>query len=238
MLLHNYFDISQSTDKDEFKKRLVAFAHEMDFGIVGAEVVVQSEKGEPDYFYVGNRPAGFAAAADKSIAKVDPVMLHLRRHGVPLTYDQNFYVKAGAPELWEQAAPFGYKTGIAVALRLSNNEQFILGLDRERALPSDPTELMRMVADVQLLAMHCQEAARKFLLRPEAPELEVPLTARELEILRWSRDGLTMVEVGAKVFLSPLTVKFHLKNAAIKLQTSSKTTTVLKAIKLGLIDPP
>lgn len=237
MQLQTYFDISQSTDTSEFKKRLVAFAHDMDFGIVGAEVVVQTESGEPNYFYVGNRPVGFAAAADKSIAKVDPAMLHLRRHSTPLTYDQGFYVAAGAPELWEQAAPFGYKTGIAVALRLSNTEQFILGLDRERALPTDPAELTRMIGDVQLLAMHCQEAAQKFLLRPELPTLLAPLTPRELEVLRWSRDGLTMVEVGAKVFLSPLTVKFHLKNAANKLQTSNKTMTVLKAIKLGLIDP-
>jgi DNA-binding CsgD family transcriptional regulator len=235
--LQDYFDISQAADVQEFERRLIAFASDMDFCIAGAEVVVQNEGSEPDYFYVGNRPKAFAAAADKSIAKVDPAMKHLRQTGLPLVYDQSFYVSAGAAELWEQAAPFGYRTGIAVALKLSNTEQFILGLDRDQALPVDPRELTRMVADVQLLAMHCQAAASKFLSRPDPPSDAPRLTKREVQVLQWASEGLTLVEIGQKIFLSEATVKFHLRNAADKLGTQGKTVTVLRAIKLGLITP-
>jgi DNA-binding CsgD family transcriptional regulator len=237
MNLQSFFDISQASTKDEFKARLISFANEMDFGIVGAEVVVEREGQEPDYLYVGNRPATFAAAADPSIAKIDPVMQLLRRHGLPLSYDQKLYVDAGAPELWEIAAPFGYRTGIAVALRLGNNQQFILGLDREKPLSSDTTEITRMMADLQLLAMHCQDAALRFLGRAEQPSIAPTLTKRELQVLAWAKDGLTASQIGEKLFLSEATIKFHLRNIAAKLEAPSRTVSVLKAIKLGLLPP-
>lgn len=237
MNLQSFFDISQAESKADFKNRLVRFAESMDFGIVGAEVVIEKEGQEPDYLYVGNRPEAFAAAADPTIAKIDPVMTLLRRHGMPLSYDQKLYVDAGAPELWEQAAPFGYRTGIAVALRLANNHQFILGLDRERQLPTDPAQLMRMLADLQLLAMHCQDAALRFLGRNDPTPTPPALTRRELQVLSWAKDGLTASQIGEKIFLSEATVKFHLRNIATKLDAPTRTVSVLKAIKLGLIAP-
>ena len=156
---------------------------------------------------------------------------------MPLSYDQKLYVEAGAPELWEIAAPFGYRTGIAVALRLGNNQQFILGLDRDRPLSSDTSDITRMMADLQLLAMHCQDAALRLLGREEFPSDVPVLTKRELQVLAWAKDGLTASQIGEKLFLSEATIKFHLRNVAVKLGASSRTVSVLRAIKLGLLPP-
>jgi DNA-binding CsgD family transcriptional regulator len=240
MDLQSYFDISQAPDKATFKRRMIDFAHDMDFTIVNAALVVEHADREPEVVYIGNRPSDYLLATDKEVAKVDPVMKRLRKQGLPFMYDQKFYVDAGAPELWEIAAPYGYRTGISVALRLPGNQQLLVGLDRERALPRSSQKVTRMLADLQMLAVHCQEAAQRFL----APSVDlkaapaVPnLSERELEVLRWTMAGKTAWETGQLLCISEPTVKYHLRNVLAKLDVPSKHMAVLKAISLGLIAP-
>lgn len=136
----------KSVTKRPSRRRLIDFAHAMDFGLVSSVLVVERPGSETDFLYVGNRPEDFASlSADKDISKKDPVLTPLRTHGLPFLYDQKFYVQAGAPELWERAAPYGYRTGISVALRLPGNKQFLLGLDRERPLPRSEQKITRML---------------------------------------------------------------------------------------------
>lgn len=237
MRLQDYFDISQASDQATFRRRMIDFAHDMDFPIFTAVLVVEHSDQETEFLNFGNRPPDFAAGSDLSLVKIDPVVAQLRRSPVPFVYDQKFYVDAGAGELWEIAAPYGYRTGISVALRLPGNKQFLLGLDRERALPVDDEKVMRLLGDLQMLAVHCQEAAQRLvgstIKAPEAPSL----SKRELEVLRWTKEGMTAWEVGNKLNISEPTVKFHLKKTFAKLQVPSKHLAVLKAISLGLIAP-
>jgi DNA-binding CsgD family transcriptional regulator len=239
--LQSYFDISQAPDRATFKRRMIDFAHEMDFPLVNAVLVVENAPGDVDFENIGNRPADFVAGSDKELAKADPVVTQLRRFGLPFMYDQKFYVDAGTPELWEAAAPYGYRTGISVALRLPGNQQFLIGLDRERALPRGNQKITRLLADLQMLAMHCQDAAQRFLIR-EAPPLPAAdsaplLSQRELEVLRWTMAGKTAWETGSLLCISEPTVKYHLRNTFAKLNVTSKHMAVLKAISLGLIAP-
>lgn len=238
MRLQDYFDISQAPDKTTFRRRMIDFAHGMDFPIFSAVLVVEHANQDPEFHCVANRPPDFEDATDLNLVKIDPVVAQLRRSPVPFVYDQKFYVDAGAAELWENAAPYGYRTGISVALRLPGNRQFLLGLDRERDLPSDDERVMRLLADLQMLAVHCQEAAQRFLGPSAQAAADIPaLSKRELEVLRWTKEGMTAWEVGDKLNISEPTVKFHLKKTFAKLQVPSKHLAVLKAISLGLIAP-
>ena len=72
---------------------------------------------------------------------------------------------------------------------------------------------------------------------PQVPEDEdrPKLTPREAEILKWSMQGKSTWDIARILGLSEHTVNFHVRNASAKLQTSSRTQTVARAIALGLI---
>jgi DNA-binding NarL/FixJ family response regulator len=61
------------------------------------------------------------------------------------------------------------------------------------------------------------ETARK----RTAPASEL-LTAQEAQVARLARDGLSNPEIGARLFISARTVKYHLSNVFTKLGISSR----------------
>jgi DNA-binding CsgD family transcriptional regulator len=92
-----------------------------------------------------------------------------------------------------------------------------------------------MVADLQLFAMHAQDAALRLFL-PADMQIERPdLTPRELEVLRWTMEGKTAWEVGAILGISERTAVLHIQNAMRKLGSNNKHQAVLKALRMGLI---
>jgi DNA-binding CsgD family transcriptional regulator len=236
MRLQPYLDISQSGDLPTFERRLIEFSQEFEFGLVNATVLVNPPGREAVSVSIGNVPEAFAEASiNLEDSRRDPVMRRLKRLSVPFAYDQELYVREGAGDLWEEQARFGYNTGISVALHLQDHKHFFLGVDRERALPNDVDEVTQLLASLQLLAVHAQDAALR-LLGVQSASGEMPrLTARELEVLRWTMDGKSAWAVGEILSVSENTVNFHLRNVFRKLGSSSKHQAVLKAMALGLL---
>jgi DNA-binding CsgD family transcriptional regulator len=154
---------------------------------------------------------------------------------VPIIWNQDTYVSTGLGEKWESQAEYGYRTGIALALHLPEGRHFFLGVDRDQPLPPSPAEVTRLVADLQLFAVHAQDAALRMLL-PAMPQGDVPaLTPRELESLRWTMEGKTAWEVGNILGISERTAVLHVNNATHKLGCINKHQAVLKALRMGLI---
>ena len=236
MKLQPYLDISQSADLPTFERRLVEFSNEFEFPIVNAVVIVDHPGKEPVFVSIGNTPESFEDTfADREIAKKNPVLQRLKRNSIPFVYDQDMYVRDGAGELWEHQAMHGYKTGVAVALHLQDHKHFLLGIDRRESLPDDMEEVTHLMASLQLLAVHAQDAALR-LLGVQSITKEVPkLTGRELEVLRWTMEGKSAWAVGEILSVSENTVNFHLRNVFKKLGSSSKHQAVLKAMAFGLL---
>ncbi|MEP7358651.1 MAG: response regulator transcription factor, partial [Anaerolineales bacterium] len=68
-------------------------------------------------------------------------------------------------------------------------------------------------------------------LRPE-------LSGRELEILRLVATGVSNKQIAQELFISPNTVKVHLRNIFSKLNVASRTEATLYAMQTGLVDMP
>jgi DNA-binding CsgD family transcriptional regulator len=59
-------------------------------------------------------------------------------------------------------------------------------------------------------------------VRRRAADTRDDLTAQERQIARLARDGLSNPEIGARLFLSPRTVEWHLHNVFNKLDIHSR----------------
>jgi two-component system, NarL family, response regulator DegU len=68
-----------------------------------------------------------------------------------------------------------------------------------------------------------------------APSVE-PLTPRELEVLGYTKLGLTNRQIGRELGISPGTVKRHIEHIIAKLGVSDRTQAVVRALELGLLD--
>lgn len=235
MLDDEFMSILGASCRDALRVELGRATRKMGFETFTAFAVVDQSAGEWDFFWVDNAPVGYGESAQYADGRHDPVSQHCKASSFPIVWDCSTYLAAGQSERWEYQAAFGYVSGIAVAFHLPQGRHFLIGVDRDKPLPDDRTEVIRMAADLQLFAAYAQEAALR-LLAPTAPGVQtVPLTARELECLRWTMDGKTAWEVGCILGIAEQTAARHLHHATRKLESVSKHQAVIKAMNLGLI---
>lgn len=238
MLQNGYLSVLEATTPLDFRVEVVRFAQSLGFSTVSAMAVVDRSVSGPEFHVVDNTPPAFTQVYhDTELARLDPVMQHCKRAAIPIIWDQETYAAKGFGEMWEHQAHYGYRTGIALAIHLPDGRHFFIGVDRDKPLSSNPKILTRIVADLQLFAVHAQDVAFRILAPNGKPTAEnVPsLTPRELEALRWTMDGKTAWEVGAIMSISERTAVLHIQNAMHKLDSVNKHQAVLKALRLGLL---
>jgi DNA-binding CsgD family transcriptional regulator len=236
MLQGDYLSVLEAKDPSQFRSVVIRFAQQLGFEKVAALVAVDRPGMKPEFASVHNAPMGFEQGIqDMDMARRDPVMQHCRRNTMPIIWTQKTYLDSGAIDVWDVQAQFGYRSGIAMALHLPEGRHFTIGVERDQDLPISAPELTRMVADLQLFAVHAQDTAMRILVSEEAQPECPALSPRELEVLRWTMDGKTAKAIGSLLNVTERTVVAHLQNAMLKLNVNSKHVAVLKALRLGLI---
>ena len=232
----DFVDVGLSTSIKAFEAGLVKMAGRMDFGHISAVLVLDQGTHDPIFLSVGNTPAEYQDAY-KSIedSRRDPVMKKLKRLSVPFFYDRRMYLENDAADLWEEQAMWGFSTGVAVGLHLPQDRHFLLGVDRVDALPQDDARLTQLLAQLQLLAVHAQDAALRLMAAKPSQASNVRLTPRETEIMRMTMTGMTAIAIAERLSISATEVQFHLINVRKKFNTNSKHQAVLRALALGLL---
>ena len=238
MLHGGHLSVLETTTVADFSSQVVRFAEQLDFKFVTAAVVTDHSVSHTEFQTVNNTPPEYMEwYSDLDFGALhDPVMQHCKKSAVPIIWDQETYVSRGLGNLWEFQSRYGYATGIAMAMHLPGGRHFFIGVDRDKALPKNMRNVTRIVADLQLFAVHAQDAAFR-IFTPNPPKLaDAPsLTPRELEALRWTMEGKTAWEVGTIMSISERTAVLHLQNSMHKLGCVNKHQAVLKAIRLGLL---
>ncbi len=116
---------------------------------------------------------------------------------------------------------------------------------------ADPLEIAGAVRDVyagksvfdaalamRLIRGEAQGSAHKPGGADQPAALVEPLTGRETEILALAARGLTNKAIGAELAISDRTVQNHLAHIFGKLNAASRTEAVMRAVSLGVIEPP
>ena len=80
-----------------------------------------------------------------------------------------------------------------------------------------------------------QKLMSSLFKRPEKNAAVEPLTDRELDVLRLAAKGFTNKAIGLQLNISDRTVQGHLAHIFAKLQATSRTEAVMRAVSLGWI---
>jgi ATP/maltotriose-dependent transcriptional regulator MalT len=99
--------------------------------------------------------------------------------------------------------------------------------ERRRADARSELRTAHEMLDAMGLEAFAERARRELLatgetVRKRTVETRDELTAQEALIARLARDGLSNPEIGTRLFISPRTVKYHLRKVFLKLDISSR----------------
>lgn len=183
---------------------------------------------EPDLLVVGECGRGDEAVLLAAETRPDVVLMDLRLPGLD-GVEATARIVAGA-------------SGNVLVLTTYDSDGDII-----RALAAGATGYLLKDAPRDELARAVRAAARgeTVLAAPVAAKLvthmrgpSVPLSAREVEVLRCIARGLSNPDTGRELFISEATVKSHVTRIFDKLGVNDRTAAVLAAIASGILPPP
>jgi DNA-binding CsgD family transcriptional regulator len=164
--------------------------------------------------------------------KIDPIVQHIHSARRPFRW-ADLCAHAGITTrqkvFLHQCRELGVHSGVTIPLHGPGTEVDLISLSLrdEKADPIDRLGMLYTISAQYWLRFN-------ELNDPPAPK-EMHLTAKELECLRWCKEGKTNWEIGEITSTSEKTVEFHLSNAIRKLGACNRITAVVIAIRCGLI---
>lgn len=224
----------------QYRNAVLNFVESRGLRTFGSTVITDHSPTLTEFQYITNAADDYIGDyEDLDLARIDPVSQHAKSHSIPLIWNRSTYIDAMLPELWDRQSPFGYCSGISVAFHLPRGMHFMFGLDSDKPACCERRDERQLAEEVYLFAAHAQAAAFE-LCAPcvTSQENAWGLTKFELEPLRWAMDGLTNWEIGNKLGVSEREVARRLHRSCVKLGCATRYETVLRAIKLGLIQCP
>ncbi|KPL24835.1 MAG: LuxR family transcriptional regulator [Anaerolineae bacterium SM23_84] len=104
---------------------------------------------------------------------------------------------------------------------------------------ASPQELLRAIREVHhgepsMQPPIAHKVMRELQRTSNLPPTEEPLTAREVEILKWVAQGLSNQEIADKLVISERTVRTHVSNILSKLYLANRTQAALYALREGI----
>jgi DNA-binding NarL/FixJ family response regulator len=96
-------------------------------------------------------------------------------------------------------------------------------------------DLVRAVERVAAGEAYVDPVLAGVLVSSHAADQLPSLTQREREVLRLLADGLSNEEIGRRLFISPETVRTHVRKAMAKLEADTRTQAVAIALRQSLI---
>lgn len=194
------------------------------------------------HYFVTTYPDGWVRHyAERNYVSIDPVVIYGPRHQLPFTWQEVARpeeMTALQRQIFKEAAEVGIIDGMSIPIHGRNGEYAGVALvpdgDSHRAR-MDVVNSQRHLAHLYSLYYHNHTSSHllESYLKRERPRL----TPREREVLTWVARGKSSWEVSTILSVSERTVLYHIENAKRKLDVSSRTHLVVKALMANLINP-
>ncbi len=131
-------------------------------------------------------------------------------------------------ELRELKNDFDMQLSISFPAQTVDNQRLLFGFAGTRS-PLGQAE----INELSMLMLHALDAFN--LVKSAKTNEHPPLSAREREVVRWTSQGKTSIEIGQILSLSDHTVNAYMTSAIRKLDCVNRTQLVAKAIRYKLI---
>lgn len=118
-----------------------------------------------------------------------------------------------------------------------------LGVEGYLRKSTDPSQLIEAIRSVHAGGTVFEPAVASKLMEGMKSEREAKtyrdtLSKREMQVLQLVGQGKSNGQIGATLFISERTVKFHVSAVLAKLDVRNRTEAILAANRLGILEPP
>jgi hypothetical protein len=209
-------------------------------GLVWGAATVQAAGGNaPEraiQITLGNEPQG-AARAGRYTAPLHAVMRHVGGVSLQTVWDAAEYKTPGQGEFYAALSDYVAGKCVRLGLSLPDGRRFDVAFDTSDAVRLDRARILPVVAQVQLLATHLNEAARA---QPHpsylVTALSSPLSAEEGDVLRAVLDGQIVWDISLSMKLSQAAVRHCAASAAATLGCSWTHQAAARALHMGWLN--
>ncbi len=166
----------------------------------------------------------------------DPVLRYVAVYQYPFRWEEltrSHHPGNGASHLCARAAREKGQRGVTVPIHGPNRRLAAICFASEDHGPAKEA-----LGWFQAVAIQYYRRAADLDMIEAATDALPDLTERQLECLRLVAEGKSSWDIGTILGISSVTATYHIKNAMRKLSTGSRTVAAIKAIELGLLDPP
>ena len=168
---------------------------------------------------------------DSNFSEIDPIILDGQRQATAFQWSElisRLQLADCQKSFMNEARDVGLADGVGVPVNHSNQKNAMLTMVTGETTNNLNKTFKHLQAEIHLITLIYHQYVQDIM--QQETFVQVALTQREKEVLKWASLGKTSWETSAILNISERTVNFHIENARKKLSASSKQHAVIKAL--------
>lgn len=236
MKYDQFTSLLDATSEKDWSEKMFSIANNLGFDQTLFAVLKSKEEPIENAFLRSNYSKEWRETYDSNkLGYVDPTVTHCLKSTIPLLWTPDNFTRPDQKNMYEECTSYGLRSGIIFPIHGPNGEFGMMSFVSEQlADPKSQKDMLHSMALLSIIRDYVFESSKKFLVTPE-PEIQIVLTPREKEVVKWTVAGKSSWEISKILNCSESTINFHLSNIRLKFNVNTKQQAIIKALKLGII---